>query len=1242
MRVSGVGLLLVVLAGPVVAAAQPLQVVHEFEAPPASPLGGLVQAADGSLYGTTSQGGVGGTIYRIPPGGGALTVVANFDRGRFPGTALVRGAGGALYGTTTGGGVNDLGTVFRFDPVAGRIQTLHAFTGFGEGSTPESPVLIAADGRLYGMTTGTLYRIDPDTGRIEILLAFPRFGPLGDTPAGALVQTADGMLWAEMRGGGPGDSGTIIRVDPATAAATVVHAFVRPDGWDPFGGLRLTSDGWLYGSTLRGGDEDAGTIFRIDPATGAFESVYSLRPSNGTDAQGPFSRLAEGPDGALYGTTSHILDLAGHSIATVFRLRRLPGGGHAFATIVNVDAATAGQGLLADLVVTSDGWAYGAAEGAGPLGGGTVFRFDTLERGAPGNALQFSVVHAFTTGGPGWFPAAPPVPGSDGLLYGLTRTGGANGNGDVYRLDPGTGSTTVLAPVPGPARLVGSYPVAFIDGGDGNLYVPVQNDDDAHILRLVPATGAVTTVLSFPATDRRFVGGFVRAGSSIYALVSATGGLRLDRFDPVAGTLTAGPIVPTGTSSVSPPAGTHDGYVLYQTQTLVITGPFLGNFRWDLQTYRVDPATGVPLLIDLEMHHDSFVLTTPVEAPTGAIYYAGHTDTFGSRVLAYDPASGGRGEVCVGVVPVGAVSSLSALPDGHVLAAFDVWSSTAGPAHSELYRCAIGVVATRIDPGAAVPGGVSWFAPGPGGLFYAAGGAGRRGGGTIVRLNPDGPTPLVDGDGDGLDDEWERFFGFDPASATGADGPSGDPDGDGIPNVTEQAEGTHPRGTATRYLAEGANNAFFHTTVAIANPSLDPATVVVRFLTDAGAVVRQALVVPARSRGTLDAAAIPGLESASFATIVEADRPIAVDRTMSWDGRGYGSHTEAAVAAPSTTWSFAEGSTSGAFQLFYLFENPQAVPVRTTVRYLRPGGLPPIEHIFTLGPHTRTTVEVEGVAPELRDTDLGATITAAAPIIVERAMYRSSPDRIFSAGHDSAGVTAPALEWFLAEGATGAFFDTFVLIANPSPTAAQVTAEYLLIGGGALTKNYVVPAEGRLTIYVDAEELPAGSGQHPLADTALSTTIRSTNGVPVVVERTMWWPGPAMTADFWYEAHNSPGATATATRWVAPGGEVGGSDGAETYILIANTTATPGRVLVRLLFENGNTTGRYYDLPPKSRTNVPLGQDFPEAVSNRRAAVVVESVGAAPVPVVVERATYASPEGVLWASGGNTLAAPMP
>ncbi len=114
-------------------------------------------------------------------------------------------------------------------------------------------------------------------------------------------------------------------------------------------------------------------------------------------------------------------------------------------------------------------------------------------------------------------------------------------------------------------------------------------------------------------------------------------------------------------------------------------------------------------------------------------------------------------------------------------------------------------------------------------------------------------------------------------------------------------------------------------------------------------------------------------------------------------------------------------------------------------------------------------------------------------------MYFSRPGQAFAAGHESAGVTAPATRWFLAEGATGSFFNTFILIANPSAQTATVEMQYLLDGGGVITVPHNVAARSRLTINVALED-PA------LASANMSTIVTSTNSVPIVVERAMWWP----------------------------------------------------------------------------------------------------------------------------------------
>ena len=102
-------------------------------------------------------------------------------------------------------------------------------------------------------------------------------------------------------------------------------------------------------------------------------------------------------------------------------------------------------------------------------------------------------------------------------------------------------------------------------------------------------------------------------------------------------------------------------------------------------------------------------------------------------------------------------------------------------------------------------------------------------------------------------------------------------------------------------------------------------------------------------------------------------------------------------------------------------------------------------------------------------------------------------------------------------------------------------------------------------------------------------------------------------------------------------GFVGGPKQAETYLLVANTAATAGIARVTLYFENGSGATRDVPLAPESRTSLAVSSLFPEAVG-KRFGTVIQSVGAAPVPIVVERAMYESPGGVTWAAGTDVVA----
>lgn len=499
---------------------------------------------------------------------------------------------------------------------------------------------------------------------------------------------------------------------------------------------------------------------------------------------------------------------------------------------------------------------------------------------------------------------------------------------------------------------------------------------------------------------------------------------------------------------------------------------------------------------------------------------------------------------------------------------------------------------------------------------------------------------MADADQDGLQDWWETRFGLDPALATGVHGGNGDPDGDGRTNAAELDEDTHPRGFRTRYLAEGASTSFLDTRLSIANPTVgSTARVLLGFLTQAGERITHALSVPPLQSRKVLVDGLPGMAGKEFATVIESDAEVVVDRMMWWGApEAYGTHAETSVAGPATTWYLAEGSTHGNFELFYLLQNPGASASTVHVRYLLPQG-GPLERNYEVDPGSRLTLWVDTV-PGLAATDVSAvlTVTSGPPIIVERAMYLNRPGQTFAAGHESAGVTAPALDWFTAEGATGDFFDMFLLLANPGTEEALVEATYLLPDGSTLDKTYPVPAASRFNIWVDAELIP-GHGL-ALADTAVSVALHVTNGVPIIVERAMWWPAPAPS---WHEAHNASGAVASASRWVLADGDVGGPPGnTETYILIANTSPFVTDVKVTLLYADGSAAeSRTFTVNPTSRFNVDVGAHFPAAVG-RGFGAIVESTGVPAASLVVEQAIYNDAGGVRWAAGTAAAATPVP
>jgi uncharacterized repeat protein (TIGR03803 family) len=249
-----------------------------------SPQTGLTVSKNGVLYGTTSYGGANfvGTVFSVTTSG-TLTVLhsfcseANCADGEFVYSALLQASNGTLYGTTNLGGSENWGTVFSVTP-AGKFTTLHTFV-YTDGGAPIGGLIQASNGDLYGTTdtggkvdSGTVFQIAKGNKFTTIYnFCVKTYCADGAAPFGTLFQGANGNLFGTTATGGANGWGTIFEMTTAGALKTL-HTFVETDGAEPFAGLLKGANGDLYGTTYDGGDLGCttarlgcGTVFSLTP-----------------------------------------------------------------------------------------------------------------------------------------------------------------------------------------------------------------------------------------------------------------------------------------------------------------------------------------------------------------------------------------------------------------------------------------------------------------------------------------------------------------------------------------------------------------------------------------------------------------------------------------------------------------------------------------------------------------------------------------------------------------------------------------------------------------------------------------------------------------------------------------------------------------------------------------------------------------------------------------------------------------
>ncbi len=296
-----------------------LTTLHSFTGPDgAQPLAELVQATDGSFYGTTSNGGANnncvnggcGTVFRITPSG-TLTNLYNFAGmdGAEPHAGLVQAADGNFYGTTDQGGLADFGTAFRITR-AGTLTVLHSFcseNGCADGNAPEGPLVQGANGLLYGTASlGGISTCNPPSGCGTVFSLSVNPIPNQFVPLAQPCRAVDTRL--EHGGGGPIPGGTFqnFPISGAGACPTLPSAAVYSMN------VTVVPQGSLGYLTVWPQDQPRPLASTLNSLDGRIKANAAIVPAG---ASGNISMYATDTTNVIVDVNSYFAPISGSTLA---------------------------------------------------------------------------------------------------------------------------------------------------------------------------------------------------------------------------------------------------------------------------------------------------------------------------------------------------------------------------------------------------------------------------------------------------------------------------------------------------------------------------------------------------------------------------------------------------------------------------------------------------------------------------------------------------------------------------------------------------------------------------------------------------------------------------------------------------------------------------------------------------------------------------------------------------------------
>ena len=310
-----------------------------------------------------------------------------------------------------------------------------------------------------------------------------------------------------------------------------------------------------------------------------------------------------------------------------------------------------------------------------------------------------------------------------------------------------------------------------------------------------------------------------------------------------------------------------------------------------------------------------------------------------------------------------------------------------------------------------------------------------------------------------------------------------------------------------------------------------------------------------------------------------------------------------------STWYLAEGTNAWGFSTYISIENPNDSAVTAKLTYMDPNAPASGKGIagtrtITLPPLSQTTVSSMS---DIGAVDFSTKVECleGKSIAVDRTMFWTGPGYSPSQSgyHSSIGATSPAKTWYLPEGSSNWGFETWTLVENPNPTAAQVTLTYMTQDQGPKVLKKNVPAYSRASYNMASDIGNADS------------SIQVSSDIPVVAEGSVYKNNRR-------EGSCSIGATTPSNDYFLAEGATGYNVGFTTYILVQNPHSTPTNVTLTYQTQSGQVAGPSFTMGPDSRKTIRVNDTLP---ANTNVSTRVHGSQ----PIIAERAMY-------WDNGTGT------